>query len=117
MVGKELPRVQQDPKQLLKTFSGADFGEVRRTALNLSSSRQPAHRSEESLFDERMGLVLRRCGELGADLMEPARFAVDRRQDIFVILCVNRLEQIRLVRGTAIAVGVARRAAEDRGGI
>src|SRR4051794_40145117 len=116
VVGKELSRVQQDPQQLLKALHGAaDLIQVRRTALCLGCGRWPANRSQERLLDEPCLLALRALRQPGANFVEPASFAVDRRQNFLVVLGVNRLEKVGFIGSAAIAIVVARRSSKDRG--
>ena len=51
----------------------------------------------------------------GAASLDASLRRVDRGEHLLVVLEVDRLEQVRLVRPVAVAVGVAGRAAEDLG--
>src|SRR5688572_1842107 len=103
VIRDELPSVQQGPEQIAKPLGAiARLIEVRRTPFDLSGGRGATEGAEECLPDGGVRFVglpapRFRCGP-GTELVQPAVLAVEGRQNVPVVLQVNRLEQIRLVR-------------------
>src|SRR5581483_6811005 len=114
MIRDELAGVQQGPEQVVQPFRpGGRTVEVRRAPLRLRGGRWAAEGAEERLLHERVGVRVLR--EPGTDLVQPAVFAAERRQQVLVVPHVYRLEQVRLVRRAAVAVAVPGGPAEDGG--